>query len=72
MSSGGKDNSLFSRSSILVMNPSVVTETTLPSNFLMLCKHSPITLLMKAVVQVAKIGLDNYVPVILKVFPVNE
>jgi len=42
-----------------VMNPSVVTDTTLPFNFEILCKHSPITLLTKAVVHDAKIGLDN-------------
>ena len=51
-----------------MMKPSVVTETTLPPSVLMLCRHSPITLLMKAVVQEAKIGLDNSVAVTLKVF----
>ena len=52
------------------MNPSVVTDPTLALNFSMLCKHSPITLLINEVVQEAKIGLDNSVADILNNLPV--
>jgi hypothetical protein len=34
----------------------MVTYTTFPPNFEILCKHSPMTLLMKAVVHEAKRG----------------
>src|SRR5882762_7784819 len=68
----GKDKSLFSRSSMSVIKPSVVTDTTLPANFCMLCKHSPRTLLMNAVVQEAKIWLDNSVLITLTFLPVKE
>jgi hypothetical protein len=67
----GRVNSFNSKSLMLVIKPSVVTETTLPPNVCMLCRHSPITLLMKAVVQEAKIGFDSGVPEILNIFPVR-
>jgi len=54
------------------MKPSVVTDTTLPPNFCILCKHSPTTLLMNAVVHEAINGLDNVVAVTLELFLVNE
>lgn len=63
----GRFNNLDSRFNRSVINPSVVTETTLPPKDFMLCKHSPTTLLIKAVVQEAKIGLDNSVPDILTI-----
>jgi len=55
-----------------VMKPSVVTDTTLPPNFCILCKHSPTTLLMNAVVHETINGLDNVVAVTLELFLVNE
>ena len=54
------------------MKPSVVTETTLPPRVCILCKHSPITLLMNAVIQEANMGLDNSVALTLKLLPVSE
>jgi hypothetical protein len=39
-----------------VMKPSVVTDSTLPPNLEMLSRHSPSTLLIKAVVYEAKTG----------------
>ena len=56
----------------ILSDPTVVIETTLPPNVLMLCKQSPITLFMKGVVQEAKMGLDNSVAVTLKLLPVKE
>jgi hypothetical protein len=53
------------------MKPSVVTNTILPPNFCILCKHSPTTLLMNAVHETIN-GLDNVVAVTLELFLVNE
>jgi len=50
------------------MKPSVVVETTSPPNFWILCQHSPITLLINAVVKETRIGLDNTVAPTLKFF----
>ena len=50
------------------MKPSVVTDTTFPFSLEILCQHSPITLLIKAVVQEAKFLLDNTVPETLNIF----
>jgi hypothetical protein len=71
ISSSGKFKSLFYKSSISVINPSVVTDTQLPPSFCILWRHYPITLLTKAVLHDASMGLDKSVPVILKVFPVR-
>jgi hypothetical protein len=53
------------------MKPSVVTETTFPLSTEILWRHSPITLLMKAVVHEANIGFDKSVPFTLNIFPVR-
>jgi hypothetical protein len=47
------------------MKPYVVTDTIFPPSFGMLCKHSPITLLIKAIVQEARMGLEIEVAVTL-------
>lgn len=54
-----------------VMKPSVVTDTTLPPNLEMLSRHSPTTLIIKAVVHEANTGFYRSVAVTLKDFPVK-
>lgn len=72
VSLSGKSLIIFdSKSAMFEIKPSVVTETTFPPKVWMLCKHSPITLLMNAVVQEAKMGFEREVPVTLNVFPVK-
>jgi hypothetical protein len=66
----GKFNKASSRLGMSVIKPSVVADITFPPSLAILCIHSPITLRMKEVVQEAKIGLDNCVPVILNICPV--
>lgn len=72
VSSSGSSNSFVSKSLMSVINPSVVVETTLPPRVWMLWRHSPITLLMKAVLHEARIGFESSVPETLNILPDME
>ena len=53
------------------MKQSVVTDTTLHPNLERLSRHSPTTLLIKAVVHKANTGFDRSLAVTLKYLPVK-